>query len=239
MAKKRSKRYRAALETLKQLLQTEGPVPLEKAVEALKRIATAKFDETIELAVRLGVDPRKADQMVRGSVVLPHGTGKPVRVLVFAKPPKDQEALQAGADYAGLQEYIEKIQNGWLEFDVAIATPDVMGEVGKLGRILGPRGLMPNPKSGTVTFDVATAVREAKAGRVEYRVDKGGNVHVAVGKASFPVEKLVENIRAVVESLLRAKPPAARGKYIRGVYLTSTMGPSIPISESSLVRVRE
>jgi large subunit ribosomal protein L1 len=162
-----------------------------------------------------------------------------VRVLVFAKPPKDQEALQAGADYAGLQEYIEKIQSGWLEFDVAIATPDVMGEVGKLGRILGPRGLMPNPKSGTVTFEVATAVQEAKAGRVEYRVDKGGNIHVAVGKASFPTAKLVENIRAVVESLLRAKPATAKGKYIRSVYLTSTMGPSIPISEQSLVRVRE
>lgn len=237
--KRHSKRYRAAVEALHRLLGSEGPVPLEKAIEALKKVATARFDETIELAVRLGVDPRKADQMVRGAVVLPHGTGKSVRVLVFAKPPKDQEALQAGADYAGLQEYIEKIQSGWLDFDVAIATPDVMGEVGKLGRILGPRGLMPNPKSGTVTFDVATAVREAKAGRVEYRVDKGGNVHVAVGKASFPTEHLVDNIRAVVESILRAKPPAARGKYIRSVYVTSTMGPSIPISEQSLVRVRE
>ncbi len=214
-------------------------MPVEKAVEALKKVATAKFDETIELAVRLGVDPRKADQMVRGAVVLPHGTGKTVRVLVFAKPPKDQEALQAGADYAGLQEYIERIQSGWLEFDVAIATPDVMGEVGKLGRILGPRGLMPNPKSGTVTFDVATAVREAKAGRVEYRVDKGGNIHVAVGKASFAPEQLVDNVRAVIESLLRAKPPAAKGKYIRSIYLTSTMGPSVPISEQSLLRARD
>ncbi len=237
--RKRSKRYRAAVEALQRLLGTEGPVPVEKAVEALKKVATAKFDETIELAVRLGVDPRKADQMVRGAVVLPHGTGKTVRVLVFAKPPKDQEALQAGADYAGLQEYIERIQSGWLEFDVAIATPDVMGEVGKLGRILGPRGLMPNPKSGTVTFDVATAVREAKAGRVEYRVDKGGNIHVAVGKASFAPEQLVDNVRAVIESLLRAKPPAAKGKYIRSIYLTSTMGPSVPISEQSLLRARD
>ncbi|MCS6965540.1 MAG: 50S ribosomal protein L1 [Candidatus Kapabacteria bacterium] len=237
--KKRSKRYRATLETLKHLIGTDGQVPLERAVEILKQVATAKFDETIELAIRLGVDPRKADQMVRGAVVLPHGTGKTVRVLVFARPPKDQEALQAGADYAGLQEYVEKIQSGWLEFDVAIAAPDVMGEVGKLGRILGPRGLMPNPKSGTVTFDVATAVREAKAGRVEYRVDKGGNVHVAVGRASFSTEKLAENIRAVIESVLRAKPPTAKGKYLRNVYLTSTMGPSIPISEQSLVRLRE
>ncbi|MCS7177276.1 MAG: 50S ribosomal protein L1 [Candidatus Kapabacteria bacterium] len=237
--KKRSKRYRAAVEKLQGLLGQESAVPVEKAVAAIKQVATAKFDETIELAVRLGVDPRKADQMVRGAVVLPHGTGKTVRVLVLAKPPKDQEALQAGADYAGLQEYIQKIQSGWLEFDVAIATPDVMGEVGKLGRILGPRGLMPNPKSGTVTFDVAAAVREAKAGRVEYRVDKGGNIHIAVGKASFPENKLVDNIRAVVESLLRAKPPAAKGKYIRSIYLTSTMGPSIPVSEQSVVKARE
>lgn len=237
--RKRSKRYRAAVEALRQALGADGPAPIEKAVEALKKVATAKFDETIELAVRLGVDPRKADQMVRGAVVLPHGTGKAVRVLVFAKPPKDQEALQAGADYAGLQEYIERIQSGWLEFDVAIATPDVMGEVGKLGRILGPRGLMPNPKSGTVTFEVATAVREAKAGRIEYRVDKGGNVHVAVGKASFETGKLVDNIRAVIDSLLRAKPPAAKGKYIRSIYLASTMGPSVPVSEHSLVRGRE
>jgi len=186
------------------------------------------------VAIRLGVDPRKADQLVRGTVSLPHGTGKSVRVLVMAKSPKDAEALAAGADYAGLEEYSEKIQAGWADIDVIIATPDVMGEVGKLGRILGPRGLMPNPKSGTVTFDVAKAVNEVKSGKIEYRVDKAGNVHASVGKCSFTPDQLAENILALYNSILRAKPLTSKGKYVRGIAFSSTMGPGLQISESSL-----
>lgn len=186
------------------------------------------------MAIRLGVDPRKADQLVRGTVSLPHGTGKSVRVLVMAKSPKDAEALAAGADYAGLEEYSEKIQAGWADIDVIIATPDVMGEVGKLGRILGPRGLMPNPKSGTVTFDVAKAVNEVKSGKIEYRVDKAGNVHASVGKCSFTPDQLAENILALYNSILRAKPLTSKGKYVRGIAFSSTMGPGLQISESSL-----
>ena len=179
---------------------------LRDAVELVKKNATAKFDESFDVAIRLGVDPRKADQLVRGTVSLPHGTGKSVRVLVMARSPKDAEALAAGADYAGLEEYSEKIQAGWADIDVIIATPDVMGEVGKLGRILGPRGLMPNPKSGTVTFDVAKAVNEVKSGKIEYRVDKAGNVHASVGKCSFTQDQLAENILALYNSILRSKP---------------------------------
>lgn len=207
---------------------------LRDAVELVKKNATAKFDESFDVAIRLGVDPRKADQLVRGTVSLPHGTGKSVRVLVMAKSPKDAEALAAGADYAGLEEYSEKIQAGWADIDVIIATPDVMGEVGKLGRILGPRGLMPNPKSGTVTFDVAKAVNEVKSGKIEYRVDKAGNVHASVGKCSFTQEQLSENILALYNSILRAKPLTSKGKYVRGIAFSSTMGPGLQISESSL-----
>ncbi|MFM8839692.1 MAG: 50S ribosomal protein L1 [bacterium] len=207
---------------------------LREAVELVKKNATAKFDESFDVAIRLGVDPRKADQLVRGTVSLPHGTGKSVRVLVMAKSPKDAEALAAGADYAGLEEYSEKIQAGWADIDVIIATPDVMGEVGKLGRILGPRGLMPNPKSGTVTFDVAKAVNEVKSGKIEYRVDKAGNVHASVGKCSFTPDQLSENILALYNSILRAKPLTSKGKYVRGIAFSSTMGPGLQISESSL-----
>jgi len=207
---------------------------LRDAVELVKKNATAKFDESFDVAIRLGVDPRKADQLVRGTVSLPHGTGKSVRVLVMAKSPKDAEALAAGADYAGLEEYSEKIQAGWADIDVIIATPDVMGEVGKLGRILGPRGLMPNPKSGTVTFDVAKAVNEVKSGKIEYRVDKAGNVHASVGKCSFTPDQLAENILALYNSILRAKPLTSKGKYVRGIAFSSTIGPGLQISESSL-----
>ena len=206
----------------------------QEAVAIVKKNATAKFDESFEIAVNLGVDPRKADQLVRGTVSLPHGTGKTVRVLVMAKSPKDKEALAAGADYAGLEEYVEKIKSGWTEIDVIIATPDVMGEVGKLGRILGPRGLMPNPKSGTVTFDVAQAVNEVKAGKIEYRVDKTGNVHAAVGKCSFNEKMLEENILMIYQSVLRAKPSTAKGKYVKSISFTSTMGPGVQVSEQSL-----
>ncbi len=206
----------------------------KEAVAMVKKNATAKFDESFEIAVNLGVDPRKADQLVRGTVSLPHGTGKTVRVLVMAKAPKDKEALDAGADYAGLEEYVEKIKSGWTDIDVIIATPDVMGEVGKLGRVLGPRGLMPNPKSGTVTFDVAQAVSEVKGGKIEYRVDKTGNVHAAVGKCSFNEKQLEENVLALYQSVVRAKPQTAKGKYVKSIYFTSTMGPGIKINEQSL-----
>lgn len=207
---------------------------VREAVSIVKKNATAKFDESFEIAIRLGVDPRKADQMVRGTVSLPHGTGKTVRVLVLAKSPKDQEALNAGADYAGLDEYIEKIKGGWTDVDVIIATPDVMGEVGKLGRILGPRGLMPNPKVGTVTFDVDKAVREVKAGKIEYRVDKTGNVAAAIGKCSFDENKLLENLVAFYGNILRAKPATAKGKYIKHISVSSTMGVGVQVSESTI-----
>lgn len=207
---------------------------VQEAIALVRKNATAKFDESFEVAIRLGVDPRKADQMVRGTVSLPHGTGKTVRVLVLAKTPKDQEALNAGADYAGLDEYIEKIKGGWTDVDVVIATPDVMGEVGKLGRILGPRGLMPNPKVGTVTFDVDKAVREVKAGKIEYRVDKTGNVHAAIGKCSFDETKLLENLTAFYNNILRAKPSTAKGKYVKHVSVCSTMGPGVNVNEQTI-----
>ncbi len=210
--------------------------PVEEAIKLVKELATAKFDETVELAVNLNVDPRKADQMVRSTVVLPHGTGKQVRVLVFAKGEKEKEAREAGADYVGAEDLVEKIQGGWLEFDKAVATPDVMPIVGKLGRILGPRGLMPNPKVGTVTFDIAKAVKELKAGRVEFRVDKGGIVHIPVGKASFDEDKLLENIKAAIEAILRAKPSAVKGKYIKRITLSSTMGPGVRVDLDSILK---
>lgn len=201
-----------------------------EAFSLLKEIAAASFDETVELSVKLGVNPKHADQQVRGAVVLPNGTGKEVKVIVFAKGEKLKEAEEAGADVIGAEDLAEKIQGGWLDFDVAIATPDIMSVVGKLGRILGPRGLMPNPKTGTVTFDVGRAIAETKAGKVEYRTDKAGNIHVPIGKASFAGEKLLENFYAVVEALIKARPAAARGQYLRSITISPTMGPGIKIS---------
>jgi len=208
--------------------------PLREALELLKNCNGAKFDETVEAHVNLGVDPRHADQNIRGTVTYPHGTGRKVRVLVLTKRKVD-EALQAGADYAGLEEYLEKIQNGWTDVDVIIATPDVMGQVGKLGKILGPKGLMPNPKSGTVTNDVAAAIKEIKAGRVEIRVDKTGIVHTIVGKKSFPIEHLEENVQTLISTLMRLRPPSVKGAYIQKVTLTTTMGPGVRVDKSSII----
>ncbi|MFO7245491.1 MAG: 50S ribosomal protein L1 [Thermaerobacter sp.] len=202
----------------------------EEALALVKETARARFDETVEVAVRLGVDVRHADQMIRGTVVLPHGTGREVRVAVFAKGEKAREAQAAGADVVGDEDLVQKVQDGWLEFDVAIATPDMMGLVGRLGRILGPRGLMPNPKTGTVTFDVAEAVREAKAGKIEFRTDKAGIVHAPLGKVSFGTEQLLENFRALMDALVKARPAAAKGQYIRSVTVSATMGPGIRIN---------
>ncbi len=200
----------------------------EEALQLVKELSFANFDETIEVAARLGVDPRKADQIVRGTVVLPHGTGKSVRVLVIAQGEKEQEAKEAGADFVGT-EYLEQIKQGWLGFDAVVATPDMMGKVGPLGRILGPRGLMPTPKAGTVTFDVARAVDEIKAGKIEYRVDRTGNVHAPIGRVSFDQNALAENLGAFMDSIVRARPSAAKGTYIRSVTLSSTMGPGVPL----------
>jgi large subunit ribosomal protein L1 len=204
---------------------TFGPT---EAVSLVRDLSFAKFDETVELAVRLGVDPRHADQIVRGAVVLPHGTGKTARVLVIAQGEKAREAEEAGADFVGT-EYVQKIKDGWLDFDVAVATPDMMGQVGQLGRILGPRGLMPTPKAGTVTMDVAKAVREIKAGKIEFRVDRTGNIHGPIGKISFEPAKLEENLNAFMDTVIRAKPAAAKGQYVRSVTLSSTMGPGVPV----------
>ena len=201
-----------------------------EAMELVKKTATTKFDETIELHVRLGVDPKYADQQVRGAMVLPHGTGKSKRVLVFAKGEKVKEAEAAGADFVGSDEIVQKIQGGWLDFDVAVATPDMMGTVGRLGKILGPRGLMPNPKLGTVTMDLTKAISEIKAGKVEYRTDKAGNVHCPIGKASFDAEKLQQNFQALIDTLIRVKPAAAKGTYLKSCTVTSTMGPGIPVA---------
>jgi large subunit ribosomal protein L1 len=210
----------------------QASYPLRRALELVKECASAKFDETVEVAVRLGVDPRHADQVVRGTVVLPAGSGKSVRVLVVAVGEKAREAQEAGADYVG-PEYLQRIKDGWLDFDVMIATPDQMGQVGQLGRILGPRGLMPNPKAGTVTMDVGRAVKEAKAGKIEFRVDKQGNLHVPIGKVSFPVEALEQNFTAFMEQVVRARPAAAKGVYIRNVSLSSTMGPGIRVDTAA------
>ena len=231
---KGSKRYRKAAESVAQAPGRDGGIELGKAIAQVKSAATAKFDETMELAVRLGVDPKQADQMVRGTVVFPHGVGKAVRILVFAKGEKEKEAREAGADYVGLEEFVEKINGGWLEFDRAIATPDVMGQVGRLGKTLGPRGLMPNPKTGTVTFDIARAVREFKAGKIEYRVEKAGIIHAPFGKASFTTEQLAENARSLLEAIARAKPPTSKGKYLKGITISSTMGAGIPVDAASV-----
>ncbi len=209
---------------------------LREASALVKSAAYAKFDESVDLALRLGVDPKRADQMVRGTTLLPHGTGKQVRVAVFAKGEKEQEARQAGADYVGADDLIEKIKGGWMAFDQAIATPDLMGAVGKLGKILGPRGLMPNPKTGTVTFEVARALSEIRKGRVEYRVEKAGIVHVPIGKASFDAERLYENAHAVIEAVLRARPASCKGRYLRSATLSSTMGPGIQLDAVGLAK---
>ena len=210
---------------------------LEEAVGLAKKTARVKFDETVDLAVNLGVDPKQADQMVRGTVVLPHGTGKKVRVLVFAKGEKEKEARDAGADHVGAEDLADKIQKGWTDFDTVVATPDIMGLVGKLGKVLGPRGLMPNPKTGTVTFDIAKAIKDIRAGKVEYRVDKAGIVHVSVGKASFEENKLLENARSVLESILKAKPASSKGKYLKAAAMSTTMGPGIKMDTAGIEKL--
>ncbi|MEQ6376605.1 50S ribosomal protein L1 [Bacillaceae bacterium S4-13-58] len=231
MAKK-GKRYAEA----EKLIDRTQAYEVKEAIELVKQTAKAKFDETVEAAFRLGVDPKKADQQIRGAFVLPHGTGKTQRVLVFAKGDKAKEAEAAGADYVGESDYINKINQGWFEFDVIVATPDMMAEVGKLGRVLGPKGLMPNPKTGTVTFEVEKAVKDIKAGKVEYRVDKSSNVHVPIGKVSFDTEKLVENFEAITETLLKVKPQSSKGVYMRNAAVASTMGPGVKVDVSELVR---
>ena len=212
------------------LVEAGKAYDLAEAVEVVKKTATAKFDESVDVAVRLGVNPKYADQQVRGAVVLPHGTGKSKRVLVFAKGDKVAEAEAAGADYVGSDEYVAKIKEGWFDFDVTVATPDMMGVVGRLGRILGPRGLMPNPKLGTVTMDLTKAVNEIKAGKVEYRTDKAGNVHVPIGKVSFESEKLVQNLQTLLDTLVKVKPAAAKGQYMRNITISTTMGPAVTVN---------
>ncbi|WP_453992457.1 50S ribosomal protein L1 [Bacillus nitroreducens] len=226
---KRGKKY---VEAAKLVDRTKA-YSVAEAIELVKKTSTAKFDATVEVAFRLGVDPKKADQQIRGAVVLPHGTGKTQRVLVFAKGEKAKEAEAAGADYVGDSEFINKINQGWFEFDVIVATPDMMGEVGKLGRVLGPKGLMPNPKTGTVTFDVTKAVNEIKAGKVEYRVDKSANIHVPIGKISFDDQKLVENFTTIYETMLKVKPSAAKGTYMKNIAVSSTMGPGVKVDAST------
>ncbi len=227
---KHGKNYRNSKEKVENRVDT----PIGEALDILESFSKAKFDETVDLAIRLGVNPRHADQMVRGTVVLPNGTGKTVRVLVITRGPKEQEALDAGADMVGADEYLPKIKDGWTDVDVIIATPDMMGELGKLGRILGPRGLMPNPKVGTVTMDIGKAVSEAKAGRIEYRVDKSGIVHAPVGKRSFGKEKLEENIKMLYKELIRVRPTTVKGTYVKSVDLSATMTPAIRVETASL-----
>ncbi len=226
-----SKRFKAASTKVDSTKQ----YTIDEAIAKVKEGATAKFTESVDIAVRLGVDPKKADQAIRGTVALPHGIGREVRVLVLAKAPKDAEAKAAGADHAGLAEYITQIQGGWADIDVIIATPDVMGEVGKLGKVLGPRGLMPNPKSGTVTMDVAKAVKEVKAGKIEFRVDKAGIVHASIGKANFEAKQLADNLHAFLNTIVRLKPASAKGTYVRSINLSSTMGPGVRIDRNQLI----
>ncbi len=223
------------MKELQEKVDLKKEYSLEEAIKLLKEVSNVKFVESLDVAVRLGVDPRHADQMVRGTVTLPHGTGKEVKVLVIAKDSKAKEALEAGADYAGFEEYIEKIKNGWTDVDVVIAAPDTMSEVGKLGRILGPRGLMPNPKSGTVTNDIAKAVKEVKAGKIEFRVDKTGIVHTSLGKLNFEVEQLVENAKAFIDTIVKLRPASAKGKYMKSLYLSSTMGPGLEINKDEVL----
>jgi large subunit ribosomal protein L1 len=226
----KGKSYRAALAKVDRTQR----YALEEGLRLARDTARAKFDETVEMAIRLGVDPRQADQNVRGTVSLPHGMGKTVRVLAFAKGEKEKEAQEAGADFVGSDELIKKITEGWLDFDKAVATPDMMAAVGRIGKVLGPRGLMPNPKTGTVTVDIGRAVKEIKAGKLEFRVDKAGIVHVPVGKASFEADKLIDNARAVLMSILRAKPASAKGNYLRAVTISTTMGPGVKVDLSQI-----
>jgi large subunit ribosomal protein L1 len=225
--KKHGKKYQAARQQIE-----DRPYTLEEAVPLVQKVKFAKFDETVALSIRLGVDPKHADQMVRGTVVLPHGLGKSKRVLVIAGPDKQREATEAGADHVGGEELVERIAGGWLDFDAVVATPDMMRVVGRLGKVLGPRGLMPNPKTGTVTPNVAQAVSEIKAGKVEFRVDKTGIVHAPVGKTSFPSQNLIENATALLDSIVKAKPAAAKGKYLRSITVSSTMGPGVRVDET-------
>ena len=227
---KQGKRFRTAVD----VTGANQLGDLNDAIERLKKSATAKFDETVEVSMNLGVDPRHAEQQVRGTVVLPHGTGKKIRVLVLTKGDKEREAKDAGADYAGSEEFIKRLNEGWLDIDSIIATPDMMGEVGKLGRVLGPRGLMPNPRSGTVTMDVAKAVREGKSGKIEYRVDKAGNLHAPVGKASFGKDQLVQNVEVFLREVIRQKPAAAKGQYLKSITLSSTMGPPVRLDPAAI-----
>ncbi|MFB4161888.1 50S ribosomal protein L1 [Geomicrobium sp. JSM 1781026] len=228
MAKKHGKKY----EDAKKQVDVTKEYTASEAIELVKKVAPANFDETVEVAVRLGVDPRKADQQIRGAVVLPNGTGKTQRVLVFAKGEKAKEAEEAGADFVGEEDLVNKIQQGWMDFDVVVATPDMMAQVGKLGRVLGPKGLMPNPKTGTVTMDVTQAVNEIKAGKVEYRVEKAGNVHVPIGKVSFTEEQLLANFKTILDILAKAKPSAAKGTYMKNIAVSSSMGPGVKVSTS-------
>jgi len=227
---KHGKRYREAAAKV----DRNHRYPFTEAMELALQTASSKFDESVDVAVALGVNPRHADQMVRGAVVLPNGLGKTVRVLVFAKGEKEKEALDAGADYVGAEDLIERIKGGWLEFDKAVATPDLMGTVGKIGKILGPRGLMPNVKVGTVTFEVAKAVNELKGGKVEFRVDRAGVIHAPVGKASFGSEKLLQNLGALMDALMRLKPATSKGTYMKGIYVSTTMGPGIPVDATDV-----
>jgi len=230
---KRGRKYQDA----RGLFDRETKYEPQDALRMVKETSKRGFDETVEMAVRLGVNPKHADQQVRGSVVLPHGTGKTVKVIVFAKGEKIREAEAAGAEEAGADELVEKVQGGWMDFDVAVATPDMMSSVGKLGKVLGPRGLMPNPKSGTVTFEIEKAVNDIKAGKVEYRTDKAGNVHVPIGKVSFSEEQLLENFNAVMDALIKARPTAAKGQYLRNISVSSTMGPGIKTTPGTETKV--
>lgn len=230
---KRGKKYQQA----EALLDREVEYTVEEACDLIKKTASAGFDESVDMDLRLGVDPRHADQMVRGTVALPHGTGKSIRVLALVNEARQKDAEEAGADYVGLDEYITKIEEGWADVDVIIATPDVMGKIGKLGRVLGPRGLMPNPKSGTVTMDVADAVKEFKAGKVDFRVDKFGILHTSIGKVSFDANELRDNAKAYLQTVNKLRPASAKGHYIRTAYMSTTMGPSIPISRSSITSI--
>lgn len=228
---KRSKRYQTSIEKFNR----DKVFTLEEGIKLLKENLNTKFDESVEVAIRLGVDPKKADQMIRGTVALPHGTGKTVRVLVLCKSPKDKEAKDAGADYVGLEEYIKKIEEGWCDVDAIVATPDVMKDVGKLGKYLGRKGLMPNPKAGTVTFEVSDAVKQLKTGRIEFRVDRYGNIHAAVGKGSFSEEELIENVTTLLEQIVRLRPATVKGQYIHNIALSSTMGPGIRLDRGAVI----
>ena len=227
------KKYKAVIEKV----DANKQYKLKESIEMVKQLSYAKFDETVDLAVNLGVDPKKSDQMVRGTVVLPHGLGKKVRVVAFAKGEKAKEAAEAGADYVGAEDLVEKIKEGWLDFDKAVATPDLMGMVSKLGKILGPRGLMPNPKSGTVTFDIGKAVKDIAAGKVDYKIEKGGIVHVPIGKVSFDNQKLIENAKAVLDSIIKAKPSTSKGKYLKKLSISSTMGVGISVDVSDVASI--